>query len=78
MFDLRHNVEVPAYVSDRARCLSVTLIVLEEVLAFQQSDIVISNDFEQRILVTTQPVSVPCAMIAKRLLGSADGFLELF
>lgn len=46
MFHLRHNVEVPINVSDRTRCLGVTSIVPEELMAFVQSGIVISNDLQ--------------------------------
>lgn len=46
MFDLRHNVEVPINVSDRACCLGVTSIVLEELMTIVQSGIVISNDLQ--------------------------------
>jgi hypothetical protein len=46
MFDLRHNVEVPINIPDRARRLGVTPVVLEEPVTFVQSGIVISNDFQ--------------------------------
>lgn len=46
MFNLRHNADIPANVLDRTRCLGVTSIVIQELLAFPQSGIVITNDFE--------------------------------
>ena len=46
MFHLRHDADVPANVLDGTRCLGVTPIVIQELTAFQQSRIVITNDFE--------------------------------
>lgn len=46
MFDLRHNVEVPINIPNRTRRLGVTSIVLEELITFVQSGIIISNDFQ--------------------------------
>lgn len=53
MFDLRHNVEVPINVPDGTRRLGVTPVVLKELLTIPQSGIVISNDFQQGVPVTT-------------------------
>lgn len=44
-FDLGHDTQIPINVLDRAGRLGVTLIIFEELIAFFQSGIVISNDF---------------------------------